>query len=334
MSFVWPLYLWGLLLVPLAAVGYVVLQRRRQRYAARFTNLDLLGSIVERSPAWRRHVPPALLLLALSALLVGAARPQRTVDVPTEEASVVLTMDTSLSMIATDVAPNRFDAAQAAASTFVDRVPDTVKIGVVRFSTAAEVLTPPTEDRDVVHRALDGMRPDGGTALGDAIVRSAEFAREPDTAESDDGAAAPSGSDPDDDPPLVVLLLSDGANTQGRTEPAEAAAQARALGVPVYTVALGTEGGTIEVPDPASGQLRSVEVPPDLETLRSVAEETGGQFFEAPDDAALEQVYEELGSRVGTEQEEQEITAAFAAAGAALLLGAGALSALWFNRLV
>jgi Ca-activated chloride channel family protein len=132
----------------------------------------------------------------------------------------------------------------------------------------------------------------------------------------------------------VVLLLSDGKNTQGATEPSEAAAQAKALGVPVYTVALGTQGGTIEVPDPVSGQLRSLAVPPDLDTLRSVAEETGGEFFEAPDEASLERVYEDLGSRVGTEQEEQEITAGFAAAGAVLLLGAGALSALWFNRLV
>ncbi len=334
MSFAWPLYLWGLLLVPLAAAGYVLLQRRRLRYAARFTNLDLLASVVDRGPGWRRHVPPALMLLALSALLIGAARPQRTVDVPTEEASVVLTMDTSLSMIATDVAPNRFDAAQAAAETFVESVPDKVKVGVVRFSTAAEVLTPPTEDRAVVRRALEAMDPDGGTALGDAIVRSVDLAREPDTPESDGVPAEPRDAEADTRPPLVVLLLSDGANTQGETEPSEAAAQAKSLGVPVYTVALGTQGGTIEVPDPATGQARTVEVPPDLETLRSVAEETGGQFFEAPDQASLEQVYEELGSRVVTEQEEQEITAAFAAAGAALLLGAGALSALWFNRLV
>ncbi len=340
MSFEWPMLLWSLLLVPLALAGYVLLGRRRMRYAVRFTNVDLLANVVAKSPGWRRHVPPALLLLALTALLVGLARPQRTMAVPREQATVMLTMDTSRSMIATDVAPNRHDAAQAAARTFVDRLPEKFRVGVVSFSTQAQVIAPPTDDRALVHQALESLQPQGGTALGDAIDRSLDPARQGaeggEGGESGESGATPPGGGAGEaersDVPVVVLLLSDGKNTQGATEPLDAAEKAKELGVPVYTVALGTEGGEVTVTD-ENGMEQRIPVPPDVETLRQVAETTGGEFFDAPDSEALEAVYENLASRVGFEQEEQEVTYAFLGAGTILLLAAGTLSALWFNRI-
>jgi Ca-activated chloride channel family protein len=316
-SFAWPVALWGLLLVPLALAAYVVVQRRRARYALRFTNLDLLANLVERAPGWRRHVPPVLALLALSALLLGVARPQATVSVPREQATVVLAMDTSGSMTATDVAPNRLRAAQTAAQGFVDRLPKRFRVGVVAFSSQAQVLLPPTTDRAAAGATLASLGAEGGTALGDAIARSAEVGQ----ASGDDEGA-----------PRAVLLLSDGTNTEGRLEPLEAAAEASDLGVRVYTIALGTPEGTVEALD-ENGVRRTVAVPPDPDTLRRVAAQTGAQFFEAPDEEELAAVYERLGSQVTSVPEEREITAAFAAGGAVLLaLGAG-LSALWFNRI-
>jgi Ca-activated chloride channel family protein len=323
MTFVWPLALLGLVLVPLAALGYWWVQRRRARYAVRFTNLDLLASVVERSPGWRRHLPPALALLALAALVVGVARPQASVNVPREEGSVVLTIDVSGSMRATDVEPDRITAARAAAKGFVEALPDSVRVGLVAFSSAVEVAAAPTTDKQDVLDAIDDLDADGGTALGDAIAVSAESARD----------ALPDGGEADGEGPAAaaVLLLSDGANTQGARQPDDAADEAAELGVPVSTVALGTDEGSVEVPAEFGG-TQTVPVPPDKETLREVAQRTGGQYFEAPTAEQLAAVYEELGSRVGHEREKRELTAAFAGAGAVLLLIGSALSALWFGR--
>jgi Ca-activated chloride channel family protein len=322
MTFAWPLALLGLVLVPLAALAYWWVQRRRARYAVRFTNLDLLASVVERTPGWRRHLPPALALLALAALVVGVARPQAAVSVPRREGSVVLTIDVSGSMRATDVEPDRITAARAAAKDFVEAVPDSVRVGLVAFSTAVEVAAAPTTDKQAVLDAIDDLDADGGTALGDAIAVSAESAHD----------ALPDGSEEDGRPAAAaVLLLSDGANTQGSRQPLDAADDAAELGVPVSTVALGTDDGTVEVPAEFDG-TQTVPVPPDKDTLRDVAARTDGQYFEAPTAAQLAAVYEELGSRVGYDKEKRELTAAFAGAGAVLLLIGGALSALWFGR--
>jgi Ca-activated chloride channel family protein len=321
MSFAWPLALYGLALVPLALLAYLLVQRRRSKYAARFTNLDLLANVVARSPGRRRHLPPALALLALAALVIGVARPEMAVAVPREEGMVILAMDSSGSMEATDVEPDRMAAARAAASTFVEGLPEGFQVGVVSFSNEADVVTPPTRDREEVVGALQSLEADNGTALGDAIYRSlrlglANLEEEPEEGET----------------PLVILVLSDGASTTGDYEPAEAAAMAAEAGVPVYTVALGTEDGTIEGPD-GYGGTRTIRVPPDPETLSQVAETTEGQFFEAPDEEALQSVYDEIGSQVGVETEQKELTVAFTAAGAVLLLLGSALSALWFNRI-
>jgi Ca-activated chloride channel homolog len=324
MSFAWPIALTGLALVALALIAYLVAQRRRRRYAVRFTNLDLLENVVVDSPRWRRHIPAVLTLLALSALVVGMARPQVAVAVPREEATVILAMDSSGSMTATDVQPDRMTAAREAASSFVDGLPNGFRVGVVSFSNEADVVVPPTADHEEALRGLSALRADNGTALGDAIARSVDLG----VTSLDEQLAAAK----DSETPVVVLLLSDGTNTTGDYEPLEAAQKAKDAGVPVYTVALGTDEGTVQGPD-GYGGMRTIRVPPDPATLSQVAELTGGKFFEAADQNALESVYDEIGSQVGVEHEQRELTVFFTAAGAALLLLGGALSTLWFGRI-
>ena len=321
MTFEWPLALLGLALVPLALVGYLLVQRRRMRYAARFMNLDLLANVVERAPGWRRHVPAALALLALAALIVAVARPSATIAVPRERATVVLAMDTSGSMTATDVAPTRLDAARSAADSFLEQLPERFRVGVVSFSSQAQVLASPTDDRALVRETLGSLEAEGGTALGEAILRSVEAA----------GAAAGEGEQAAEPPPVSILLLSDGANSTG-PEPTETAREAEAAGIPIYTIALGTPDGIVEGTDRA-GNARTIRVPPDPETLAEIAEMTDGRFFDAPTEEDLRCVYEEVGSQVGLEEEEQEVTFLFAGASAVLVLAGAGLSALWFNRI-
>jgi Ca-activated chloride channel family protein len=345
MTFAEPALLVGLLAIPLAIAGYLLVQRRRARYVVRFTNVDLLANLVPRSPAWRRHVPPALYVLAMGALLVALARPSATVAVPREDATIILAMDVSGSMLATDVAPSRLDSAKQAASDFVDQLPPTFRIGLVTFSTAAQVAVPPTTDRAEIHAALDALRAEGGTALGDAIGTSLDLARsvfDPSTDAKAGASASPSPSaapsaDPSapadaTEPPLVAtVLLSDGANSTGRLDPADAAREAAAAGMPVYTIALGTPDGVVSVEDEFGVEHR-VEVPPDTDTLAAIAETTGARSFEAPTASDLQQIYESLGSRVGTKDETREVTQWFAAAGLALMVAGAGLAAHWFNR--
>jgi Ca-activated chloride channel family protein len=324
MTFAWPLALCGLGVVALALVGYLIAQRRRRRYVVRFTNFDLLENVVSATPRWRRHIPAVLGLLALTALVVGLARPQMAVAVAREEATVVLAMDSSGSMTATDVAPDRMTAAREAASSFVDDLPDGFRVGLVSFSDQADVVVPPTADRQEAVDALGALVADNGTALGDAIARSVDLG----VTSLDQTIAATR----ENDTPLAVVVLSDGANTTGDYTPLEAAQKAADAGVPVFTVAFGTDEGTVQGPD-GFGGTRTIRVPPDPTTLRDVAEATGGQFFEAADEAALRSVYDEIGSQVGVDHEQKELTVAFTAAGALLLLLGGALSTLWFGRI-
>lgn len=323
MSFAWPIALTGLAIVALALIAYVIAQRRRRRYVVRFTNLNLLENVVADSPRWRRHVPAVLTLLALSALVVGMARPQVAMAVPREEATVILARDSSGSMTATDVPPDRMTVAREAASSFVEGLPDGFRVGVVSFSNEADVVVPPTADRDEALRGLSALEADNGTALGDAIARSVDLG----VTSLDEQLAAGT-----DETPVVVLVLSDGANTTGDYEPLAAAQKAVDAGVPVYTVALGTDAGTVEGPD-GYGGIRTIRVPPDRETLSQVAKLTGGTFFEAADVDSLESVYDEIGSQVGVVHEQRELTVFFTAAGAVLLLLGGALSTLWFGRI-
>jgi Ca-activated chloride channel homolog len=321
MSFATPFILWGLLLIPLGLLAYWLVQRRRIKYAARFTNLDLLVNVVDATPGRRRHLPALLALMALAALIVAMARPQKVVAVPREDATVVLTMDSSASMKATDVAPSRLDAAKSAATTFLDDVPDRFRVGLVSFSSAVRVLEEPTDDRDAVRSSLDSIQGDIGTALGDAIEASVALADDPNATEDNVG----------EKPLFAVLLLSDGANTTG-SEPLAVVDEAKEAGVPIYTIALGTPSGTVDVTDDY-GQTQTVNVPPDPTTLKQIAGETGGRFFEAPTEADLKAVYDEIGSQVSWEDDERELTAAFAGAGAVFLLLGASLSALWFGRI-
>jgi Ca-activated chloride channel homolog len=341
MSVQWPTMLWALALVPLALLGYLLAQRRRVRYAVRFTNLDLLANVVSRSPGWRRHLPALFYLLALATLLVSLARPQSVVLVPKEQATVVLVMDVSGSMNATDVEPTRLLAAQQAASSFLDTMPAKFKVGLVSFSASAQTLARPTTDRSSVRDAIASLRAEGGTAMGDAIERGLEAKRPPPPPADRPRDKSPSQTTvppttqaPEStgkEPPVVMLLLSDGANTVGKTQPLEAAEDAKRFNVPVFTIALGTDEGVVEVPD-ESGQPRRIPVPPDKATLRRVAEITGGKFFTAPSSRDLKTVYRDLGSRIGFVKERQEVTVVFAAAALLFVVAGGALSLLWFNR--
>lgn len=325
MSFDWPWALLALLLVPLVLGGYLLLQRRRMRYAVRFTNLDLLANVVDESPRWRRHVPPALFLVALAALLVGVARPQAILASPVEQATVVLAIDVSTSMEATDVQPNRLVAAREAAERFLDEIPDDMRVGLVTFSSQAQVVVAPTSDHVEVRNALQFLQADGGTAIGDAIAASAQLKQQ-----AGEGTLAADKNG--DGPPLAVILLSDGAPSPDTLDPLEAARTAQGDGVKVHTVALGTDQGTVTIDDGLGGQ-EVVPVPPDRETLSQIAQITGGTFADAPSEAAAERVYADLGSDIGYEKEKKDVTFAFAAGGAALMLLAAGLSVVWFNRL-
>jgi Ca-activated chloride channel family protein len=319
MTFEWPIALLGLLAVPLAVYGYVLLERRRKRQAAAFANPALVPNLIGRRPGRLRHLPPVLVLVALVALTIGVARPHADLSVKREEATIVLALDTSRSMVATDVPPSRLAVAQEAVRRFLDALPPAYRVGMVSFAQSATTILPATTNREVAKRALANLRAGDGTALGEGIARAVQVTQRVRTA---DGHR----------PPAAILVLSDGAQTQGVLQPLPAAQRARRLRIPVYTVAFGTNAGVVEVVDDEGFKTR-VTVPPDPPTLRRVAAATGGRFYAAPTAAQLNAVYEELGSRVGKVKEDREITAAFAAGGAALLLAAGGLSAFLFGRL-
>jgi Ca-activated chloride channel family protein len=344
MSFDRPLLLLTLLVVPAAVALYVLAERRRMRYAIRFTNLDVLAGVLG-GRLWRHYVPLALFLLALAALCVGVARPQRTTLVPSDRATVILVIDVSRSMQARDVKPNRIGAAQAAVRTFLDRVPKRLRIGLIAFAGEPAVATPPTTDHRLVREALATIQwfPSfGGTAIGDALAEAVRVGQQ--AVLGDDGnlasvtAAAPTTSARG----LVsILFLSDGAQTRGVLEPLQGAERARAAGIPVYTVALGTARGTLrfgfgggtQQRDPFGGYRRRVPVPPDPATLRAIADRTGGEFFAARSAEAVESAYAKLGSKLGRKRGRTEITYGFLAGAAGLLLAAGLLSARWAPRL-
>jgi len=335
-SFAFPVALLALALVPAAIAAYVLAQRARPRYAARFTNLELLGAVVRETPRWRRHVPAALALAAFTALVVAAARPHLSLAVAERRASVMLVTDVSGSMEATDVKPNRLEAARAAALQFTQTLPEDARLGLATFSSTANLNVPPTVDRALVSRALQAMEAGGGTAMGDGVAVAVRALQQTlrEAAAGEDGDAG--GEDGRRErPPAAVVVLSDGESTSGR-DPIAVAQEARRLRIPVYTIALGTPDGTITVPPGVgrwNGPPRVLPVPPDPETLRQVARTTAGRFFDAPDAAQLRSIYDDLGRQVATERERREVTAGFAGLGAVLLLAGGALSLLWFGRL-
>jgi len=337
MTFATPLALLALPLVPLVVLALILVRRRPIRYAVRYPALDVLAEVARRDRPFR-WLPAALLLLALTTLLLGAAKPTARVPVPREEATVMLVVDVSGSMEADDVKPTRLDAAREAAGRFVDKLPARFQVGLVIFASEAETLVQPTTDRAAIRDALASLRADGSTAMGDGLNNALdviEAARQegagspggadagtPDPGGSGSGGTAPGAST---GPPAVTLLLSDGANMAG-VNPLDQAERARELGVPVYTIALGTADGVLQRRDSLGG-LRLQPVPPDPETLARIAETTSARFFQAPTSRNLNQVYESLGSHIGFRTEERDVTVAFAAAGLVLLAAAGALRA-------
>jgi Ca-activated chloride channel homolog len=319
-SFQSPLWLIGLVLVPLLAGLFVLRERHRAEVSARFGNPALIPNLVDPAPAWRRRLPAAILLAALAAMIVGVARPHATISVPREEATVILALDVSKSMSADDVKPTRFDAERRAAYAFLRTVPPKYRIAIVSIGSQATVALAPTSDRRLAIDALAALRPGQGTALGDAIAISTKLALKQRTV---DGAV----------PPAAVLMISDGARDGGRTDPYVAAFKARSLHMPVYTVSVGTPDGVVRQPLPGGFQ-QLIQVPAKPQTLKLVAKDSGGEFFTALDDPKLRHVYDRLGSRLGHRTESREMTDAFAGGAGALLLAGGIMSLLWFRRVV
>jgi Ca-activated chloride channel homolog len=300
LTFASPIFLIGLVLIPIGVVLYVRFQRRSQTFAPS----PLLPSVVRRRAGWRRHAAVAGYGVAVAALLVALAKPQATIAVPTEQARVMIVTDHSGSMQATDVAPNRLAAAKKAAGTFLAALPDRVRVGAIAFNQKADVLQSPTRDHDAVREAIAGIRPAGTTATGDAIKAA---------------LATITGK-----APAAIVLLSDGKSVRG-SDPLAAARAAKARKIPIYTVALGTATGTIN-----GGQ----HVPPDPKTLAAIARITGGRAFTAGDVTSLDQVYKRLGSQVATKKQKREVTSLFAGGALALMLLSALSSIRMFGRVL
>ncbi len=334
MSLQSPLLLVSLLLPALVLFGYFWIERRPGRYAVAFPNLSVLAGVAQRGRAWRRHLTAVLLLAAVGLLCIAVARPQMALMVPSQRATVILTLDVSGSMEAADVAPNRLAAAKAAIERFLDRVPDSMRVGLVLFSSEPYVAVPPTRDRETVRAGLALAFPRFGTAIGDAVARSAELAVESTRADrtaADEGAAARSGGRVSGEPLAAIVFLSDGFQTRGVLTPDEGAQRAKEAGIPVHTIALGTDEGLIETE--RDGERRIIPVPPDRATLAAIAGSTGGQAYDVRDADKLVDVYDSLGSSVGRVKEDREVTAAFVGVGAVLAGVAGLLAGLWAPRL-
>jgi Ca-activated chloride channel homolog len=307
---------WLLALVPVAAVaaGYLWRQWRRRAHAVRFTNLELLRRIAPSGLGWRRHLAATAFLLALVALTTGMARPSVDREVPVERATIMLAIDVSLSMEADDVAPTRLQAAQEAATQFVQQLPAEHNLGLVSFARSANVLVPPGTDRQAVMTAVESLVLAEATATGEAVFTCLDAIR---TVPAN-GAEGP--------PPARILLLTDGYRTYGRSVE-EAAAAAAGANVPVSTVAFGTDNGVVEI----DGQL--YRVPVDRDSMATLAETTGGQYYEADSLQELNAVYEDMGSSVGHRTVPREITQWYLGGALVLALLAGALSLLWTPRL-
>ena len=340
MTFIWPEMLWGLLAVPLLVLLYVWLLRRRKKTALRYASLSLVKEAMGKSLAWRRHLPPALLLTAITALLIAAARPAAVITLPSAEKTIVLAIDVSGSMRATDVLPDRFTAAKEAAKAFVADLPRTVRIAVVQFAGTAAVVQAPTLSRDDVLASIDRFQMQRGTAIGSGIVLSLATLFPDagiDLSQITGQRAMPSAPGEKPKPEFTpvapgsygsaaIILLTDGQRTVG-PDPIEAAKMSADRGVRIYTVGVGTkEGETIGF------EGWSMRVRLDEETLKSIANMTRADYFYAGTAADLKTVYQGLSTRLIVEKKETEISALFAALGALLVVLAAGLSVWWFGR--
>jgi Ca-activated chloride channel homolog len=333
-TFASPWLLLALLVVPVVLAGALWLERRPARYTVVFTNLEVLAAVAAGRRPWRRFVPLALFLLALAAASVALARPRAQVAVPADRATIVLLVDVSGSMRATDVPPSRLGAAQAAMSRFLDRVPSSYKVGLVSFSSEPDVLVAPTTQRDYMREGLQLLYPDAGTAIGDGIAVATQVAQ---------ASVAGAKPGPGGKIPAAIILLSDGAQTRGVLSPLDGAARARAAGVRVYTIALGTQHGTLDLggsgfgPAPGvpgfGGGPNRIAVPPDPAILRAIAQETGGRAYTATTAGQAVRAYQALGTSLTTRPGRREVSSWFTGAAAILLLGSLGAAGLTAGRL-
>src|SRR5215469_4831992 len=350
MTFLWPQALWLLLLVPALAGLYVLLLRRKRKVALRYASVGLVKEALGRGHRFRRHVPPLLFLLAMIALIVAIARPSATITLPSEQRTIILTIDVSLSMRANDVEPSRIAAAREAAKAFVREQPSDVRIGIVSFAGSASVVQKPTHDRDDLVAAIDRLQLQLHTAIGSGIIMSlatlfpdeglelgiADFGVAP----LRDGSRGKSIDRPREEkkkefqpvPPgsnrsAAIILLTDGRRTIG-PDPLDAARMAADHGVKVYAVGFGKAGGGTANVDGMPIYMRF-----DEETLKAIAALTQAEYFQASSANELKKVYEALNARYVLEKKETEISALAAAIGAVLVLAAAALSLLWFHRI-
>jgi Ca-activated chloride channel family protein len=317
-SFGQPLALIALVAVPALVVLWRYQDRRRRSQAVAFSTPALMPNLVSARPGLKRTIPLAILLLALTALIVGVARPHANVSVPRKEATIVIAVDVSRSMTAQDVQPTRLDAARHAAEALLTRIPKDYSVSIVGFGTRAFVALPPTTDRVLAHDALESLAPSEGTAIGDAIALSTKLGKRQRTS---DGAI----------PPTSVLVISDGTRDGGQEAPLTAARQARAAHIPVSTVLVGTPNGIV-TNKLVGGYTEEIRVPPSPGTLEQVARVSGGQFFRARTAAALTSVYKRLATRIGHRTQNRQISDLFAGGAIVLLLVGGGLSTLWFRR--
>ncbi|MBI2957327.1 MAG: VWA domain-containing protein [Chloroflexi bacterium] len=337
MSFIWGNMLWLLSLAPLLVILYILAQRRRQKYALRYSSLSLVKEAVGRGPGFRRHIPPILFSIGLISMIVALARPAATVILPSQQATVILTFDVSGSMRGEDIKPNRIEAAKAAARVFVQKQPARVRIGIVSFSDSAAIVQGPTQDRESVLAAINRLTPQRRTAIGSGILTSLDaIFEEADAKPASSPRDAPIGAEqkqePREVPPgsygaAVIILLSDGVSNTG-PPPLEVVDRASSRGVRVYTVGMGSAEGTV-----LRNQGYSIRVRLDEETLKRVAERTAASYFKAQTESDLGNIYESLSSRLVLKPQQLEVTVGFTALAAVLMLVAGTLSLLWFNRL-
>ena len=350
MNFIWPMMLLWLLAVPALVAAYVYWLRRKKKGAIRYPSLALVKAALGRRDRYRRHVPPALLLLALGTMVVAIARPTAMVTLPSQQQTIMLAIDVSLSMGATDVDPNRLTAAQVAAKSFIEEHPSNARIGIVAFGASASLVQPPTKDKEALLAAIDGFQLQRGTATGSALY-VALGTLFPDAGIDVASLAVPGGFwrgtapergrklDPgkpepkkvDPVPPgsynnAVIILMSDGRRTTG-PDPLDAARMAADRGLRVFTVGFGTAAGAMIGFEGWSAYVRL-----DEETLKAVADITRGEYFYAGTAADLTKVYQSLNSKLVLERKSMEITSLFAAAAAVLVVAALGLSLLWFNR--
>ena len=346
MSFQWPELLWGLAVLPLLALLYAWLQRRRKRLALKYANLSLVREAMARGAGWRRHVPPLLLLLAIALMIVATARPEGEVLLPTRQETILLAIDVSGSMKATDVLPTRLAAAQEAARAFIADLPKSTKVGIVAFAGTASLVQPPTNSKEDLLAAIDRFQLQRGTAVGSGILVSlktilpdVEFDLRSQNPRPKADAPRPLGdTTPRKEPPkpvepgthatAVIVLLTDGQTTTG-PDPVESAKMAAERGVRVYTVGVGTPKGEI-----IGAEGWSMRVRLDEDALKNISNVTRGEYFYAGTSSDLKKVYEGLSTRFSFEKKAIEVTAIFAAAAALLTIAAAALSVLWFHRIL